>query len=52
MSAELRYVTNGFDYRVKSFFGYGVNGYCFIDQDMSKVYPTENHKFWSFYDWP
>jgi len=29
MSAELRQVADGFGYRVKSFNGYDVNGYCF-----------------------
>ena len=42
MDAELRQVANGFDYKVRSFDKYDINGYTFVPMEKSYVWPTES----------
>ena len=42
MDAELRQVANGFDYKVRSFDKYDINGYSFVPMAKSYLWPTES----------
>jgi hypothetical protein len=48
MSLELRQVANGFAYRVRTFFGYAVNGCRFAQQATTKVGPIEKPRVLKF----
>jgi hypothetical protein len=40
MSAKLGQVANGFAYRVRKYFGYDVNGYCFRTTSYEQSWPN------------
>jgi hypothetical protein len=44
MSVELRQVANDFAYRVKKYFGYDVNGYCFRTTRYEQIWPDRKQR--------